>query len=146
MRESTIHALIVARTLLEHADRLCTSDDRYLASTGLIVLQDALEAVLYALLLERNVDEAKNLERKGFDELIGELKGSGVVVPRSGTLKALNKQRVLVKHYAQLAEPAMVRSYYEASQEAISSMTTEVLGQSLRDLFITDLLLSCIQN
>lgn len=141
MRESTIHALIVARTLLEHADRLCTSDDRYLASTGLIVLQDALEAVLYALLLERNVDEAKNLERKGFDELIGELKGSGVVVPRSGTLKALNKQRVLVKHYAQLAEPAMVRSYYEASQEAISSMTTEVLGQSLRDLFITDLLL-----
>ena len=140
MLESTVHALVVARTLLEQADPLCSSEDRYIASTGLVVLQDALEAVLYALLLERGVDNEKNLERKSFDELIGELKATGVVVPRSGSLKALNKQRVLVKHYAQLAEPAMVRSYYEAAQEAISSMTTAVLGQSLRDLFVADLL------
>lgn len=141
MRESTVHALVVARTLLEQAAPLCDSDDRYLASTGLVVLQDALEAVLYALLLERGIDDEKSLERKSFDELIGELKSAGVLVPRSGTLKALNKLRVLVKHYAQLAEPAMVRSYFSASQEAIASMTTEVLGQSLRDLFIADLLL-----
>lgn len=141
MRESTIHALVVARTLFEHAEQLCSSDDRYLASTGLVVLQDALETVLYALLLECGVDDEKNLERKSFEELIGELKGAGVAVPKSGTLKALNKQRVLVKHYAQLAEPAMVRSYFDASQEAISRMTIEVIGQSLRDLFIADLLL-----
>lgn len=104
------------------------------------MLQDALEAVLYALLLELGIDDEKNLERKSFDELLGELKSAGVPVPRSGTLKALNKQRVLVKHYAQLAEPAMVRSYFAASQDAIAKMTTEVLGQSLRDLFIADLL------
>lgn len=140
MLESTVHALVVARTLLEQADPLCSSEDRYIASTGLVVLQDALEAVLYALLLERGVDNEKNLERKSFDELIGELKVTGVLVPRSGSLKALNKQRVLVKHYAQLAEPAMVRSYYEAALEAIISMTTAVLGQSLRDLFVADLL------
>jgi hypothetical protein len=140
MRESTVHALIVARTLLEQADPLCSSEDRYIASTGLVVLQDALEAVLYALLLERGADDEKNLERKSFDELIGELKSLGIVVPRSGTLKALNKQRVLVKHYAQLAEPAMVRSYHSAAHEAITSMTTAVLGQSLRDLFVADLL------
>jgi hypothetical protein len=95
MRESTIHSLAVARTLLEQADPLCSSDDRYLASTGLIVLQDALEAVLYALLLERGIDEEKNLERKSFDELIGELKAAGVAVPRSGTLKALHKRKRL---------------------------------------------------
>lgn len=140
MRESTIHALVVARTLLEQADPLCSSDDRYLASSGLVVLQDALEAVLYALLLERGVDDKKNLERKSFDELLGELKAADITVPRSGSLKALNKQRVLVKHYAQLAEPAMVRTYYAAAQEAIASMTQDVLGQSLRDLFIADLL------
>lgn len=140
MRDSTVHALIVARTLLEQSDPLCSSEDRYIASAGLIVLQDALEAVLYALLLERGVDDEKNLERKSFDELIGELKSASVVVPKSGTLKALNKQRVLVKHYAQLAEPAMVRSYHDAAQEAIASMTTQVIGQSLRDLFIADLL------
>jgi len=140
MRESTIHALVVARTLLEQADPLCSSDDRYLASSGLVVLQDALEAVLYALLLEKGVDDEKNLERKSFDELLGELKAAGITVLRSGSLKALNKQRVLVKHYAQLAEPAMVRTYYTAAQEAIASMTQAVLGQSLRNLFIADLL------
>lgn len=140
MRESTIHALVVARALLEQADALCSSEDRYLASAGLVLLQDALEAILYALLLERGVDDEKNLERKGFDELIGELKSVGVAVPRSGTLKALNKQRVLVKHYAQLAEPAMVRTYYSAATDAITAMTQSVLGQSLRDLFIADLL------
>ncbi|AVU77447.1 MULTISPECIES: hypothetical protein [Pseudomonas] len=140
MLESTLHSLIVARTLLEQADPLCSTEDRYLASTGLIVLQDVLEAVLYALLLERGIDDEKNLERKSFDELLGELKAAGVTVPRSGTLKALNKQRVLVKHYAQLAEPAMVRTYYAAAQEAISSMTLAVLGQTLRDLFIANLL------
>jgi hypothetical protein len=140
MRESTLHSLIVARALLEQADPLCSTEDRYLASTGLIVLQDALEAVLYALLLERGIDDEKNLERKSFDELLGELKAAGVAVPRSGTLKALNKQRVLVKHYAQLAEPAMVRTYYAAAQEAISSMTQAVLGHTLRDLFIANLL------
>lgn len=140
MRESTLHSLIVARTLLEQADPLCSTEDRYLASTGLIILQDALEAVLYALLLERGIDDEKNLERKSFDELLGELKSAGVVVPRSGTLKALNKQRVLVKHYAQLAEPAMVRTYYAAAQEAIASMTQAVLGHTLRDLFIANLL------
>lgn len=140
MRESTVHALVVARTLLEQAEPMCTSEDRYLASTGLVVLQDALEAVLYALLLEKGVDDEKNLERKSFDELIGELKAAGVVVPRSGSLKALNKVRVLVKHYAQLAEPAMVRTYYGAANESITAMTQAVLGQSLRDLFIADLL------
>lgn len=140
MRNSTLHSLIIARTLLEHADPLCSSDDRYLASTGLIVLQDAIEAVLYALLLHLGIDEEKNLERKSFDDLLGELRKADVKIPSVGTLKALNKQRVLVKHYAQLAEPAMVHSYYEASQAAISSMTTKVLGQSLRDIFIADML------
>lgn len=140
MRESTMHSLIVARTLLEQAEPLCLAQDRYLASTGLIVLQDALEAVIYSLLLERGVDDDKKLERKSFDELLGELKASGVSVLRSGTLKALNKQRVLVKHYAQLAEPAMVRTYYTAAQEAIDVMTQAVLGQTLRSIFITDLL------
>ncbi|WP_332854873.1 hypothetical protein [Duganella sp. S19_KUP01_CR8] len=140
MRELTIHALVVARVLLEQAESLCLSHDRYLASSGLVLLQDALEAVIYALLLERRVDDEKNLERKGFDELIGELKAAGVAVPRSGTLKALNKQRVLVKHYAQLAEPAMVRTYHSAATEAITAMTRCVLGKSLHDLFIADLL------
>jgi len=95
MKESTLHSLVIARTLLDRAEPLCTSEDRYLASAGLVVLQDAIEAVFYAILIELGIDESKSLERKSFDELIGELKAAGVPVHKSGTLKALNKQRVL---------------------------------------------------
>jgi hypothetical protein len=99
-----------------------------------------LEAVFYALLIELGVDEAKNLERKSFDELVGELKLADVPVPKSGTLKALNKQRVLTKHYAQVAEPITVRTYFEAAHTAIEATCKKVLGRSINDLFIADLL------
>jgi hypothetical protein len=140
MKEATVHSMAIARTLLERAEPLCNSDDRYLASAGLVVLQDALEAVFYALLIEKGVDETTNLERKGFDELIGELKSAGVSVPKSGTLKALNKQRVLTKHYAQVAEPVTVRTYYSAATIAIEATTNAILGRSIRDLFIAAIL------
>lgn len=140
MKDTTIHSLVIARTLLERSEPLCASDDRYLASAGLILLQDALEAVFYALLIEMGIDEAKNIERKSFDELVGELKAADVPVPKSGTLKALNKQRLLTKHYAQVAEPITVRTYFEAAQEAVEVTCKKVLGRSIRDLFIADLL------
>ncbi len=76
-----------------------------------MVLQDAIEAVFYAILIELGIDESKSLERKGFDELIGELKAADIPVPKSGTLKAIKQQRVLTKHYAQVAEPITVRNY-----------------------------------
>ena len=140
MKVTTIHSLVIARTLLERSEPLCTSDDRYLASAGLVLLQDAIEAVFYALLVEMGVDETKNLERKSFDELVGELISADIPVPKSGTLKALNKQRVLTKHYAQVAEPITVRNYLEAAQIAIESTCKKVLGRSIHDLFIADLL------
>ena len=140
MLDTTIHSLVIARALLEQTEPLCMSDDRYLALAGLVVLQDALETVFYALLIERGVDEEKNLEKKSFDELIGELKAADVPIPKSGTLKALNKQRILTKHYAQVAEPVTVRTYFEAAGIAIDAATTKVLARTLRNLFIADLL------
>lgn len=140
MKETTVHSLIVARTLLERAEPLCSSDDRHLASAGLVILQDALETVFYALLIEKGVDDEKNLERKGFDEIVGELKAAGARLPKSSTIKALNKQRVLTKHYAQLAEPITVRTYLDAAKDAIDAAMNSIAGHSLRDLFIADLL------
>jgi hypothetical protein len=140
MKESTVHSLVIARTLLERAEPLCNSNDRYLASAGIVLLQDALEAVFYALLIELGIDETKNLERKSFDELVGELKSANVPVPKTGTLKALNKQRAFTKHYAQVAEPTTVRTYLAAAHEAIESTTCTVLGRSIQDLFIADIL------
>src|SRR5207245_594315 len=140
MKETTVNSLVVVRTLFEQASSLCASDDRHLASAGLVVLQDALELAFYALLIERGVDETKNLESKSFDELVGELKKEGVSVPKSGTLKALNKQRVLTKHYAQLAEPATVRGYFDAARDALASVVATVTGKPLSEIYMADLL------
>ncbi len=140
MKETTVHSLLIARTLFERATELCRSDDRYLASAGLILVQDALEMVFYALLIERGVDDTANLERKSFDELIGELKNQGVSVPKSGTMKALNKQRVLVKHNAQVAEPATVRNYFAAAEQVLNQVVAQVIGFPLQELFLTVLL------
>jgi hypothetical protein len=140
MKETTVHSLVIAKTLFEKAYELCLSDDRYLASAGLVVLQDALEIVFYALLIERGADENKNLERISFDELIGELRKADVGVPKSGTLKALNKQRVLTKHYAQIAEPATVRNYLHSAQQALEGTVKSVVGRSLADIYLSDLL------
>ncbi|MGY0660051.1 hypothetical protein ACW18P_14950 [Bordetella bronchiseptica] len=111
-----------------------------MSSAGLILLQDALEIVFLAMLVEQDVDEVKALESKSFDELIGELKKSGIAVPKSGTLKALNKQRVITKHYGQLAEPLTVQTYAEAADLAIETIVRSALGRGYRDVFLTDLL------
>lgn len=140
MKSTTVDSLRIARTLIEEATDLCTSADRHLASSGLMILQDALELVFYSSLIELGVDEARNLESKSFDELIGELKKAGVAVPKSGTLKALNKQRVLTKHYAQVAEPRTVQGYFEVAQEAVEAIVMKTIGRSLRDLYLSDFL------
>lgn len=111
-----------------------------MSSAGLIMLQDALEIVFLAMLIERDVDEKVNLESKSFDELIGELKKVGVSVPKSGTLKALNKQRVITKHYGQLAEPLTVDTYAEAADNAVDSIVRQVIGRGYREIFLVDLL------
>lgn len=132
--------MLIARSLLERARPLCGSEDRYLASAGLVVLQDCLEMVFYALLIELGVDETKNLESKSFDELLSELKSAGVAVPKAGTIKALNKQRVLTKHYAQVAEPLTVRTYLIAADVVLDAVVAKVVGRPLRELFLADFL------
>jgi len=136
----TIHSLITARILYDEAKGLIDSSDRHMCSAGLLLLQDALEIIFLTLLTERDVDEQKRLESKSFDELIGELRKSGVKVPKSGTLKALNKQRVITKHYAQLAEPVTVRNYADAAEMVIESVVPQVLGKTLHEIFLSDFL------
>jgi hypothetical protein len=141
MKQTTVHSLVIARTLLERAEPLCASNDRYLASAGLVILQDALETVFYAGLIERGADDEKGFENKhSFEDLIAALKAVGITVPKSGTLKALNKQRVLTKHYAQVAEPVTVRSYFEAASIAIETTVKAATGLSIREFFMADIL------
>lgn len=143
MKESTINTLLTAKAIYNEAKPLVYSGNKHSCSAGLILLQDSIELIVLALLVEKGVDEAKNLESKSFDELLGELKKSGVTIPKSGTIKALNKQRVIIKHYGQLAEPASVRSYAEAADILIESILSEVLGKTLQDILLSDLIHEC---
>lgn len=143
MKPSTLHSLITAKAVFSEAKPLIASGNAHTCSAGLILLQDALELVILALLGELGIDEKKNLESKSFDELLGELKAAGVNVPKSGTIKALNKQRVITKHYGQLAEPATVQNYCECATLLIEETLKQVIGKSLSEVLLTDLLPDC---
>lgn len=110
MKETTLQTLITARALLEQAERHCGLGDRYLATAGLIVLQDAVELVFLAVLIEKDVDEVRQIEKMTFDEMIAAIGQLGVKVPKPGTLRAMNKLRVTAKHYGQVMEPLTVQS------------------------------------
>ena len=94
---------------------------------------------MLACLLEKGVDKDKALEKLDFDGSIAELRRLGVKVVKSGTLRALNKQRVIIKHYGQLAEPAAVADYFAIAREAVDGMLDDVVGKGLQDVMLHDL-------
>src|SRR3990172_10197082 len=143
MKPSTLHSLITAKALYYELKPLIEAGNKYSSSAGLILLQDAIELILLALLTELGVDEQKNLDSKSFDELLGEFRIAGITIPKIGTIKALNKQRVIIKHYGQLAEPATVLNYVQAADILIDSVLTQVVGKTINEIFLTDLLPDC---
>ncbi|MCX2983379.1 hypothetical protein EYC98_21170 [Halieaceae bacterium IMCC14734] len=143
MKSSTLHATLTAKALFDEAHSLVDSGNVYSCSAGLVLLQDAVELIVLGLLGEIGVDEAKNLEKKSFDELLGELKNTGTPMPKIGTVKALNKQRVITKHYGQLAQPDTVRNYFVASNMLVGAALRHVLGKSIDEILVTELLPEC---
>jgi flagellar biosynthesis regulator FlbT len=140
MKTEALHTLITARVLFDSAHRLCTVDDKHAASAGLVILQDAVELIFYACLIEKESDEKGALERLSFDQLIGELNKTKVRVKKSGTLKAMNKQRVIVKHYGQLAEPTIVRHYFDVTQAVVDDLLQQVFGGTLYGILLYDMI------
>ncbi|MFC7408651.1 hypothetical protein [Hydrogenophaga atypica] len=140
MKESTLQTLITAKTLFEQAQRDCAMGDRHKATAGLIVLQDAVELVFYAVLVEKGVDEVTAVEKLDFDQMIGSLGKAGIKVPKSGTLKAMNKLRVTAKHYGQVMEPMTVQGHMNAAKFAVDAVLIAAVGRPLREVFLTELI------
>ncbi|PKO88554.1 MAG: hypothetical protein CVU18_07010 [Betaproteobacteria bacterium HGW-Betaproteobacteria-12] len=140
MKEATLQTLITARALLEQVERHCSLGDRYMATAGLIVLQDAVELVLFAALIEKGIDDDCPIEKFSFDEMISALGKVGVKVPKSGTLKAMNKLRVAAKHYGQVMEPLTVQGHLNAAKHSLDSVLVSVIGKPLREVFLIELI------
>jgi len=140
MKPEVLQTLLTAKVLLNKAQDLCFVEDKFTASSGLIVLQDALELIFLAALIEKSVDEIKSIESFSFDQLIGELKKQGVKVIKSGTLKALNKQRVIIKHYGQVSEPQTVGNYYNIAHEAANTVLEQVIGKKIDQIVLNELI------
>ncbi|GGK70496.1 hypothetical protein [Amphritea balenae] len=140
MKSSTLNTLMVAKSIYGETKYLVNSGDKHSCTAGIILLQDFVELVVLSVLDELDVDEQRNLESKSFDELLGELKRQGVKIIKSGTIKALNKQRVISKHYGQLSEPASVVNYYTSAVIFVDHLLKEVIGSTLQEIFLTDIL------
>jgi len=140
MKPSTLNTLMVAKSIYSETKYLVNSGDKHACTAGIILLQDFVELVVLAVLDELDVDEQRSLESKSFDELLGELKKRKVPVIKSGTIKALNKQRVISKHYGQLAEPASVVNYFGIAVNFVDVLLQTVVGAKLSEIFLTDIL------
>lgn len=140
MKATALDTLLVAKSILGEAKSLIELGDRHSSTAGIIVLQDFVELIVLALLDEKDVDSVRSLESKSFDELLGELKKHGVPVVKSGTIKALNKQRVICKHYGQLSDPGSVVNYLNVALQFSEAALISVYGKGLQEIFATDLL------
>lgn len=140
MKPEVLQILLTAKVLFDKAQELCSVEDKHTSSSGLIVLQDALEHIFLACLIQLGVDEKKSIENFSFDQLLGELKIEGVKVVKSGTLKALNKQRVIIKHYGQVSDPSTVTNYYEVAQYAVNEILKQVVGKNLQEVMLHELI------
>jgi len=142
MNEGLIHSLVIAKSLMDQASRQIKTGDRYQATTGLMSLQDGVEIVFVALLIDEGSSEAakKALERKSFDQLMGDLSAIGINVPKSGTLSLLNKQRVQAKHYGLIVDTVSANQYLRAAEVAIDKILREKIGRGIREVLLQDLL------
>lgn len=143
MKQSTTNTLLTAKSIFNEATSLISVGDKHSCTAGIILLQDSVELIVLGILDELDDEEQRSLESKSFDELIGELKKQGVPVYKSGTLKAMNKQRVISKHYGQLAEPASVVNYLGTAREFIDKALQHVSGKTLGQIFLVDLVKYC---
>ena len=138
-RESALRTLIIARRILDQARPLCSAEDSHDASAGLVRLHDAVELVLHGAALQLGIDHGSGPPRVEFNKLLDFVR-TEVDVPRSMTIRNLNKERVQVKHYGHIAAPETVQRFLRAAEEMTEGVLRAVYGQSLTQITLLDLL------
>ncbi len=136
MKPETVQALVTARILFDKARELCITDDKYSASTGLVILEDAVELILYACVTELAIDEKKNLGYLTFHTLLKEVRNAGNKIIKARDLKSLHMGRNNVKHYGHLAEPTTVRKFFDSAKISMDYLLQQVVGKDLQDIML----------
>lgn len=142
MKEEVVRTLIIARSLLESANPLCLSENTSTASAGLIILQDAVELIFLACLRELEVDNERDIDNLGIKKMLQVFHEKGFTVIKQDKIKALDKQRVIVKHFGQQADIGTVKEYHAAALEAVDDLLVKILGQPLDEIMLHQLVLS----
>ncbi|CAE6692418.1 hypothetical protein [Paraburkholderia nemoris] len=144
MKPEAFHSLLTAKSLFTNAERSCQSSNTHTTSAGVVMLQDAVELFFLACALERSPDtEDLKLEKLTFDQLMAKLRELNVRVAKSGTMSAMNRTRVVVKHYGQACAPAAAATYLQAARTAIDVAVQDVFGLPLNGIFMTALVTEC---
>jgi hypothetical protein len=141
MKPEAFNGLLTAKTLFDSAERFCRSTNEHVTTAGVVMLQDAVELFFLACVLEHASDgEDLKLEKAGFPELMAALRARGIKIPRSGTLIAMNKARVVGKHYGQPCAPSAAAGYLDAARAAVETAVREVFSISISGIFSASLL------
>ncbi len=136
MKNETLQTLVLAKVMIEEAQPRCLSGDSYSASAGLMLLQDGVELVLIAILSERGFDT----EKLNYYQCIAKINDSGIEVPNDSVMKALNKQRVLIKHYGRLIEPVEAARMYNEVYTILDCILQDAIGKRIEDIFLSELI------
>jgi hypothetical protein len=136
LKPESLNSLVIAKNLLDRARAMALSSDPHLCSAGLVILQDSVELIILASLIELEIDEQQALDNLSFDQMIGELKKNKIKIPKSGTIKAMNKERVIIKHYGQLSEPATSQNYLSACEYCIAEIMRQVFGRTIEEIWL----------
>jgi len=141
LKREAFHSLLTAKTLFGQAEKFCQSSNEHYTSAGVVLLQDAVELFFLACLLEKaDGGEDHKLEKASFPEIITKLRQLGVDVAKSVVLNAMNKTRVVVKHYGQVCAPAAAMTYLDAARASVDLAVRQVFGMGITGVMSTALL------
>lgn len=135
MKQETISAMLVAKVLWRKAFELSFSNEPIQSSTGLIILQDSVELFFLASLFEMGCNNMKDV---GFEKIVSKLEELGIAIPELTKIKALNKERVIVKHYGQIGNPGTIHGYFIAAKESVNSVLKQVISKTIDEIVVAD--------
>ena len=139
MDPHTLNSLLLAKKNIERAKLDCYSSDSTDSTIGARSVQDALEDTFRACLLHMdkypNKKDGKNVLFLDLINEINKIKRIPVLLIKIG-----NALRNTSKHAGYIIDPRSSQEFYSVADETISSLTKEVFGKELLEIYASELI------